>query len=466
MARYDLAVIGAGPGGYVAAIRASQLGAHTVLIDKDELGGTCLNLGCIPTKTMIASAEAYRTIKEAADYGIVLEGEVHIDMARIIERKDKIVSTLLKGVHSLIKSRGITYLQGHARYTSPTTIEVAGEGATEAIEAASSIIATGSRPSSLPSLLLDGETIISSDEAVQLRELPSHLLIIGAGVVGCEFAFLFNELGSRVTMVEMLGRALPFEDGETSQLIEREIKKRKIELHTDTTVEKVERREGGGLLATLMGGETIEADRALVSVGRRLNTDDLGLEAAGVEVEEGGRIAVNERMQTSVASIYAIGDVVGEPLLAHKASAEGIVAAENAVGRNRVMNYDVVPAGIFTIPEVGTVGLTEEEAVERGLSYRVGRFPFRASGKAICAGETVGQVKVIAEAESDQIIGVHIVGDHAAELIHEAAAAMQAGMTATELGDLVHAHPTLAEAIMEAAHDVHDQATHLPAKKG
>ncbi|MEE8210245.1 MAG: dihydrolipoyl dehydrogenase [bacterium] len=466
MARYDLAVIGAGPGGYVAAIRAAQLGAQTVLIDKEELGGTCLNWGCIPTKAMIASAEAYKTIKEAADYGIIVEGEARVDMARVIERKDKIVSTLVKGVHSLIKSRGITYLQGHARYASPTTIEVTtGEGGTETIEAAASIIATGSRPASLPAFPLDGETIISSDDAVQLRHLPPHMFIIGAGVIGCEFAFLYNELGSRVTMVEMMDRALPFEDGETSQLIERELKKRKVTLHTGTTVEKVERREGGGVLATLKGGETIEADLVLVSVGRRMNTDDLGLEAAGVDVDEEGRIAVNERMQASVDTIYAIGDVVGGPLLAHKASAEGIVAAENALGRNRVMNYDVVPAGIFTIPEVGTVGLTEEGAVERGLGYLVGRFPLRASGKAMCAGETVGQVKVIVDAETDQILGVHIVGNHAADLIHEAAAAMQASMTATELGDLIHAHPTLAEAIMEAVHDVHDQAIHMPAKK-
>ncbi len=266
-------------------------------------------------------------------------------------------------------------------------------------------------------------------------------------------------------MVEMLERALPFEDAETSQLIQRELKKRKVALHTGTKVEKVERHEDGRLLATLEGGESVEADLVLVSIGRRFNTDDLGLEAAGVELGEKGEVAVNERMQTSAENIYAIGDVVGGALLAHKASAEGIVAAENAMGRNRVMNYDVLPAGIFTMPEIGVVGLTEERAAKRGLSYKVGRFPLRALGKAMCDGEIVGQVKVIAEEETDQILGVHIIGSHAADLVHEAACAMQAGMTATELGDLIHAHPTLAEAILEAVHDVHDQAIHLPPKK-
>jgi dihydrolipoamide dehydrogenase len=466
MASYDLAVIGAGPGGYVAAIRAAQLGARVVVIEKDELGGTCLNWGCIPTKAMIASADVYKKIKNAADYGILVEGEARVDMARVIERKDKIVSNLVKGVQTLLKSRGIAHIKGHARFTSPTTIDVeSADGSTETVEAAACLIATGSRPASIPAFPLDGEKIISSDNAVHLTELPEHLLIIGAGVIGCEFAFLYNELGCRVTMVEMLERALPFEDSETSQLIQRELKKRKILLHTGTKVEKVERLEDGTILATLEGGEAIEADLVLVSIGRRFNTDDLGLEAAGVKLGERDEIAVNERMQTSAENIYAIGDVIGGALLAHKASAEGIVAAENVMGRNRIMNYDVLPAGIFTMPEVGVVGLTEERVAKRGLSYKVGRFPLRALGKAMCDGEIVGQVKVIVEEETDQILGVHIVGSHAADLIHEAAAAMQAGMTATELGDLIHAHPTLAEAMMEAVHDVHGQAIHIPPKK-
>ncbi|MCH7921659.1 MAG: dihydrolipoyl dehydrogenase [Nitrospinae bacterium] len=466
MPSYDLAVIGAGPGGYVAAIRAAQLGGRVVLIDKDELGGTCLNWGCIPTKAMIASAEVYKKIKEAAEFGIIIEGEARVDMGRLIDRKDKIVATLVKGIQTLLKSRGVTYLHGQARFKSSTAIEVtAADGAAETVEAAKTIVSTGSRPVSIPAFPFDGASIISSDDAVNLRELPSHLLIIGAGIVGCEFAFLFNELGCRVTMVEMMERALPFEDGETSRLIERELKKRKIALHSGTKVDKAERQEDGVVLTTLEGGETVEADLVLVSIGRRPNTDGLGLEAAGVDLTGGGEIVVNERMQSSTPAIYAIGDVVGGAQLAHKASAEGIVAAENAMGRNRVMNYDVIPAGIFTIPEVGVVGITEEEAEKRGLAYRVGRFPIRALGKAMCAGETVGQVKVIAEEETDLILGVHIVGDHAADLIHEAAVAMHAGMTASELGDLTHAHPTLAEAIMEAVHDVHGMAIHIPPKR-
>jgi dihydrolipoamide dehydrogenase len=466
MASYDLAVIGAGPGGYVAAIRAAQIGGRVVLIEKEELGGTCLNLGCIPTKAMIASAEVYKKIKEAADYGIIIEGEARPDLARIIERKDKIVSNLVKGVQVLLKSRGINNIKGLARFASPTTIEVSSsDGSTETIEAAASIIATGSRPASLPAFSLDGEKIISSDEAVSLKELPGHLLIIGAGVIGCEFAFLYHELGCRVSMVEVLERPLPFEDGETSQLIQRELKKRKVDLRTGTKVEKVEPKEDGKLLATLEGGENIEADLVLVSIGRKFNTDELGLEAAGVSLGERGEIVVNERMQTSAENIYAVGDVTGGALLAHKASTEGIVAAENAMGRNRVMNYDVLPAGIFTMPEVGVVGLTEERAVKREIPYRVGRFPLRALGKAMCSGEIVGQVKVIAHEETDQILGVHIVGSHASDIIHEAATAMQAGMTATELGDVIHAHPTLSEAIMEAVHDVHGQAVHIPPKK-
>ena len=466
MASYDLAIIGAGPGGYVAAIRAAQLGARVVVVEKEELGGTCLNWGCIPTKAMIASADVYKKIKNAADYGVVIDGEARLDMARVIERKDKIVSNLVKGVESLLKSNGVDHVRGHARFLSPTAIEVASsDGSSETLEAASSIIATGSRPASIPAFPLDGEKIISSDDAVHLKELPSHLFIIGAGIIGCEFAFLYNELGSRVTMVEMLDRALPFEDTETSQLIQRELKKRKIVLHASAKVEKVERQEDGQLLATLEGGETIEADMVLVSIGRRFNTDELGLKAAGVELGERGEIAVNERMQTSAENIYAIGDVVGGALLAHKASAEGIVAAENVMGRDRVMNYDVLPAGIFTMPEIGVVGLTEERAEKRGHKFKVGRFHFRALGKAMCDGEIVGHVKVIADEETDQILGVHIVGSHAADLIHEAACAMQAEMTATELGDLIHAHPTLAEAVMEAVHDVHDAAIHIPPKK-
>lgn len=457
-----ITVLGAGPGGYVAAIKAAQLGAEVTVIEESEVGGTCLNWGCIPTKTLIASAEVLHKVRNAKNFGLELNGNIVPDIQKIVERKNKVVGIQTKGIRGLFKSWGVKLVEGRGVIIDPKKIKVTRNGGqTEEIETDRIIIATGSKPAQIPVFPFDGIRILSSDHAINPDSIPKSLLIIGAGVIGCEFAFIYKEFGSEVTMVEMMSNAVSTEDEEISAILERELKKNKIKLLKDTRVEKVDVKENG-VLVELSNGKELEAEKILVSIGRSVNSKNIGLESIGVKTGQRGEITVDNRMQTSVEGIYAIGDVTGGIMLAHLASAEGIVAVENAMGKDSVINYDVIPAAIFTSPEIGSVGLREKQAVEKGLKYKVGRFQFRALGKAHAMGEITGLFKIIAEEETDKILGAHIIGPHASDLIHEAALAMEKGLTVKDIAHTIHAHPTLSEGIMEAAEDVHDSAIHVP----
>jgi len=457
-----LTIIGAGPGGYVAAIRAAQKGAQVTVVEDSEVGGTCLNRGCIPTKTLIASAEALEHVRHAADFGIDAPGDVGYNLAKIRERKDKVVSLQVKGIRGLFKSWGVTLIEGRGSLLSSAIVRVARkDGTTTDLKSDKVIIATGSRPARLRGFPFDGESVITSDEAVQLNKIPRSLLIVGAGVIGSEFAFIYRTFGAEVTMVELLPRALSTEDEDMSGIIEREFKKAGIKLLTNVKVEVIEKDAAGMMIAKLSNGQEIHAEMILVSIGRSLNSGNLGLDTVGVATGNRGEITVDGMMQTNITGIYAVGDVTGRILLAHVASHQGLVAAENALGGKETMDDAVVPSGIFTMPEVGSVGLREHHAREQGLKYRVGRFPYRALGRAHAMGEITGLVKIIADEASDKVLGVHICGAHATDLVHEGALAIQTATTATKLGRMIHAHPTLAEALMEAAGDVHGHAIHV-----
>jgi dihydrolipoamide dehydrogenase len=459
-----LAVIGAGPGGYVAALKAAQLGARVTVIEDGEVGGTCLNWGCIPTKTLLASAEVYSKARDSEDFGIELEGRVLPNIGKMMQRKDKVVGVQVKGIRGLFKSWGVELLQGKGVLLSPEKIEVEGkDGSRSVLETDNIIIATGSRPAQFPAFPFDGQRILSSDDALTIKEIPRSMIIVGAGVIGCEFGCLFRELGTEVTMVELLPRAVSTEDEEVSELLERELKKKKIKLLKGISVQKVEGKEDG-IHAYLSNGQEIAAEKMLVSIGRSLNSEGIGLEAVGVKKGPRGEILVDDRMQTNIGGIYAVGDVVGGMLLAHVASREGIVAAENACGKEARMDYSTVPAAIFTHPEIGSVGLREFQAVERGIKVKTGHFQFRALGKAHAMGEISGFIKIIVEPETDRILGAHIIGPHASDLVHECALAMKAGLKVKDVADTIHAHPTLSEGVMEAAEDVHGSAIHAPKK--
>ncbi len=458
-----LTVIGAGPGGYVAAIRAAQGGAQVTVIEDNEVGGACLNRGCIPTKTLIASAEALEHAKNASDFGIELSGEVGYSLAKIRERKDKVVQIQVKGIRALMKSWGATLIRGRGSLLSPDVVRVVQkDGATMDIKSDKIILATGSRPEKLPGLPFDGKSVMTSDDAVRMKSVPKSLLIIGAGVIGCEFAFIYRAFGAEVMAAEMMPHALSTEDEEISELIERELKKAKIKLHTNVKVEKVERSSEGMMLSMLSNGLELKAETILVSIGRSMNSENIGLETVGVNRGKRGEIVVNERMETNIVGIYAIGDVTGIMMLAHVASHQGLVAVDNALGGNSKMDYSVVPAGIFTRPEIGSVGLREKQALEKGIAVKVGRFQFRGLGKAHAMGEITGMAKIVSDASTDKVLGVHICGAHATDLVHEGALAIKMGATAKDLSRMIHAHPTLAEALMEAAEDVHGMSVHTP----
>lgn len=460
-----LTIIGAGPGGYVAAIKAAQLGAQVTVVEDTEVGGVCLNRGCIPTKSLVASSEMYSKAKELDKFGIELKGEVIPNLSKIIERKNRIVSTQVKGIRSLFKSWGVVLKQGRGILISPNEIEVASaDGSKEKIEADKIIIATGSRPARIPTFPFDGEKIISSDEALNLTVIPKSLLIIGAGVIGSEFACIYQELGAEVTIVEMLPRAVATEDYEISKLLEKEFKKKKIKLYTGVKVEKVDIKDDG-VHALLSEGKEIIAEKALVSIGRALNSDNINLEKIGINKGSRGEIIVNNRLETNIPGVYAIGDVTGGMLLAHIASKQGLVAAKNIMGIDTTMDYSVVPAAIFTSPEIASVGMREYQAEEKGIRFKTGYFQFRSLGKAHAIGEITGFIKIISEELSDKIIGAHIIGPHASDLIHEAAIAMKTGLTTKDIAETIHAHPTLSEGLMESAEDVHDEAIHVPPKR-
>jgi dihydrolipoamide dehydrogenase len=463
--KFDIAILGGGPGGYVAAIRAAQLGAKVCCIEEDKLGGICLNWGCIPTKTFIATAHLFKKIKEANEFGIRLTGPVSIDIEAIVNRKNKIVNELVGGVGLLFKSYGVQLYNGFGTFDDNHHISVEkADGGVVQVEAEKIIIATGSRPMNMKAFPFNGTTIISSDEMINPKSIPQSITIIGGGVIGCEFACLLGEFGAKVTIVEMLPHLLPMEDIDTSKTMEREMKKRGVEFFVSEKVASVT-QGADGATSNLESGKTVTSAKVLVSVGRSFNTEDINLEAVGCELNKNGSIRVNDMMETSVPGVYAIGDCAGKYLLAYTASYEGTVAVANALGKVTKADYTGVPNAIFTDPEVGSVGLTQQRAEELGHELRLGNYTFRTLGKSKAEGEILGGVKIIADKKTDKILGAHIIGAHATDLVHEVALAIRQGMTATALGDMIHAHPVLAEAIMEAVHDVHGMSVHVPKRK-
>jgi len=458
-----LAVLGAGPGGYVAAIRAAQSGAEVTVIEDNEVGGTCLTRGCIPTKALVASSVMLTKIRRAEEYGIEIRGEVIPNAAKIFERKNTIVTTLATGIRNLFKARKIDLREGRGRFVTPHEILVtARDGSQNTVEFDRAIIATGSRPLQIDSFPFDGKRIISSDDAVNLNAIPKSLAIIGAGYIGCEYASIFKDLGSEVTVLEKLPGALSSEDTEISKILEREFKKKKIKLHAGVVVEKVVVVDDG-VFITLQGGkEKLFAETTLVSVGREFNSTGIGIEEIGITKGVCGEIMVNDRMETNLSGIYAIGDVTGVMMLAHVASQQGRVAAKNAMGGDEHIDYRFVPTAIYTSPEIASVGLREQQANEKGIAVKIGRFPFRVLGKAQAIGEIEGVIKIVSDSVSDRILGVHIIGPHASDLIHEAALAMRNGLTARDIAETIHAHPTLSEGLKEAAEDVYGEAIHTP----
>ncbi|SHE47745.1 dihydrolipoamide dehydrogenase [Desulforamulus putei DSM 12395] len=457
---YKVVIIGGGPGGYVAAIRAAQMGARVALVEKDEVGGTCLNWGCIPTKALVAGAEILHRIRRAEEFGIRV-GEVSIDYARLVERKDAVVNKLVSGVHYLLKKNKVEFIRGTAKLAGPGKVVVSlQDGSTAELAAENIILATGTRPALIDAFGYDGDRVITSNEALSLKEIPGAMLIIGGGVVGCEFACIFAEMGCRVTIAEAMPSILPLIERDASRQMQTLLKRKGINIKTKVKIEKVE-KSGDKVTAILEGGETIEADKILISIGRVMNTSGLGLEEAGVRLGQRGEVLVDEHLATGVPGIYAIGDITGKIQLAHVASAQALVAVDNIMGQPRQMNYDVVPNCIFTMPEVAGVGLTTQQCEEKGIKPRVGKFPFMASGKAAAMGETDGFVKILADPATDKVLGVHIVGPHATDLIAEAALAMELGATVEQMTQVIHAHPTLAESILEAAEAVHGRAIHI-----
>lgn len=457
---YDLIVIGTGPGGYHAAIRAAQLGLKVAAVEAGAVGGVCLNVGCIPTKALLHAAETLEHAQAAAEFGLRF-AEPERDLAKMGGWRDKIVKKLTGGVASLLKGNGVELIRGFARFTGPRALEVGGKR----LEAKKIIVATGSKPAVLPGFEPDGESVLTSTEMLRVEDgVPDRLLIIGGGVIGLEFASIYARLGANVTVVEYTEQILPGSDPELVKLLARSLKKLGISLKTQTKATGYQKTEEG-LRVTLepaAGGkpETLEADKILLAVGRVPVTEGLNLEAAGVRTDERGFVPTNEHMEASAPGVYAIGDVARPPLLAHKAMKEGLVAAEHAAGHPAAFDQQI-PSVVYTQPEFASVGMTEAEARKRGIEVRVGRFPFSASGRALTLQQTQGLVKLIADAENDLLLGAHILGPGASDLVAEATLALEMAATASDLALTVHPHPTLAENLMEAAENLHGRAIHI-----
>ncbi len=464
MREFNVIVIGGGPGGYVAAIRGAQLGAKVALVERDRVGGTCLNRGCIPTKALYYSAKRIKAVKGAAEFGVDTSG-VSFNMARAVRRKDEVVDKLVGGVEGLLKGNGVEVIRGAGTLEGEGRVRVtAPDGSIETIGAKSIILATGSEPALIPAFNIDGRSVITSTEALNLTEVPESMLIIGAGVMGCEFAAIFSAFGADCIVVELLDSLLATEDRMVSRVIAKGFKDSGVSVLTGVEVEDVTVKNEKQVKTTLKDGRTFITEKVLVTIGRAFNSAGLGLEEAGVEVER-GRIKVNERLETTKRGVYAIGDVTGKMLLAHVASAQGVVAVANALGKNETMDYSAIPYGIFTDPEIAAVGLKEKEAKERGVEVNVGRFPYAASGKALGMGDTEGFVQILADKGTDVVLGASIVGAHATDLIGEAALAVRAGMKTRDIIETVHAHPTLPELVFEAAEDTHNMAVHKMARR-
>ncbi len=459
MEKFDVGIIGGGPGGYVAAIRAAQLGARVALIEKDEVGGTCLLRGCIPTKAFLATADLLAKARQAEEFGVSV-GDVKLNYAKVLERKNAIVQRLVAGVHGLLKARKIEYVQGEGRLLGEGRIGVTLAQGQARGECEKIIVATGSTPMKPEMFKVDGVNVITSDEALDLTEVPKSILIVGGGYVGCEFASMFRDFGSEVTIVEFLPQLVPTEEKEVALLLRSQFKRRGIKTMLKSKIVDMDVADGK-VTATLESGDTVEAEKALISVGRAVVSGGIGVEEAGVECDERGAIKVNEKMETSASGIYAIGDVVGKIMLAHVASSQGTVAAANALGGSSEFSYSAVPGCIYTRPEIAGVGMREKEAAEAGYDVATSKFQFSALGKAMISGETAGFVKIVADKKTEKVLGVSMIGPHVTEIVHEMALAVHAGMTVDRIAAMIHAHPTLAESIHEAVEGIHKRAIHM-----
>jgi dihydrolipoamide dehydrogenase len=464
--RYDLVVVGAGPGGYVAALRAAQLGMQVACVDKRAaLGGTCLNIGCIPSKALLDSSELYALARaRLAPHGIEV-GDVRLDLKAMLARKDRVVQSLTDGLSHLFKKNKIAFVHGSARLGRPGKVVVKGsKGEAVTLEARAVLLATGSEPAPLPALPFDGTAIVSSTEALSFDKVPAHLIVVGGGYIGLELGSVWCRLGAKVTVVEFLPRIVAGADAEVAALLQKLLIKQGLAIHLETKVTGAS-TQGGEVVVNAQARDKevlFQGDKVLVAVGRRPYTAGLGLEEAGVRVEEKtGRVVVDEDWQTTAPGVYAIGDLVAGPMLAHKAEEEGIAVAERLAGQKTHVNYQTIPSVIYTHPELASVGLTEEQAKEGGREYRVGKFPFSANGRARCLDETEGMVKVIADARTDRLLGVHILGPRASDLISEAVAFLEYAGSAEDIARTCHAHPTLSEALREAALAVDRRAIHI-----
>lgn len=458
MSQFDVTVIGSGPGGYVAAIRCAQLGLKTAIIEKyPTMGGTCLNVGCIPSKALLDSSEHFENAKHNfANHGILIN-EPTADLARMITRKDEVVEQTTKGIQFLMDKNKITVFEGVGSFESSTQVKVTkNDGSTEILDSKYIIIATGSKPSSLPFITLDKERVITSTEALKLKEIPKHLVVIGGGVIGLELGSVYKRLGSEVTVVEFMDKIIPTMDGALSKELNKVLRKQGMKFLLSTAVQAVE-RNGDSVKVTAKDkkGEevVVEGDYVLVSVGRKPYTDGLSLEKAGVDLDERGRVKTNEHLQTNVSNIYAIGDVVAGAMLAHKASEEGVLVAEQLAGQKPHINYNLIPGVVYTWPEVAAVGKTEEQLKAEGVAIKVGNFPMRALGRSRASGDVDGFIKIIADEKTDEVLGVHMIGARAADMIAAAVTAMEFRASAEDIARMSHAHPTFAEAIKEAALD-------------
>lgn len=465
---YDVCVIGTGPGGYVAAIRASQLGFKTAVVEKRFLGGVCLNIGCIPTKALLRSAEVFESISHASDYGVDVK-DFSANFEGMIKRSRNVATKMSKGVRFLMKANKIDVLNGTGVFKSAKELAVNDEDGkeTETVKAKHFIIATGARPRELPNLEIDGEMIIDSERAMKLDKQPEKLVIIGAGAIGCEFAYFYNTIGTEVTLVELQKSVVPVEDQDVGKELGKIYKKKGINVLTESSVEKVEKKGKGVKVSikTKKGNEEVEADMVLSAVGVTGNVENIGLDKAGVETEKGAIKVDKSTYKTSADGIYAIGDVIGTPWLAHKASHEGIVLAELLAGENPIpVNYNNIPGATYCEPQIASVGFTEQQAKDEGYDIKVGKFPFSASGKAAGLGHEEGFVKVIFDEKYGEWLGCHMIGSHVTELIAEAVVARDLETTGHEIINAVHPHPTMSEAVMEAVAEAYGEGVHLGSK--
>ena len=468
---FDLAIIGGGPGGYVAAIRAAQNGKKIIVIDKRRaLGGTCLNVGCIPSKALLqSSAKFWQASHDFADHGIQIGG-LNFDLTVMQDRKDQVVAQTVKGINFLFKKHKITFVTGRATITDPKTIKVTSDdGSDSQIQAENIVIATGSEPTSLPGITIDEQMIVSSTGALALKKVPNHLVVIGGGVIGLELGSVWRRLGAQVTVVEFLPHITPSLDQEIAKVLQKELTKQGMAFKLNTRVTAAEIIDGQVALSLESAGEgaaenapeTLIADCVLVAVGRKPNTDGLGLESLGINCDPRGRILINDHFQTNIPNIYAIGDVVAGPMLAHKASEEGIAVADHLAGKYAHVYYDAIPAVVYTAPEVAQVGLTEEQLKSEDRAYKIGKFPFSANARARANGDITGMVKILADEVTDRVLGVHIIGHEAGEMILTAVAALEFGASSEDIARLCAPHPTLSEAIKEAALAADNAAIHM-----